>query len=57
MTLASNVVAREKDYVAVVVAFDLELFDGKPGEDPNNHVMTYHLWCSSNSLIDDSIHM
>jgi hypothetical protein len=31
-------------------------FDGKVGEDPNNHVMTFHLWCSSNSLMDDSIH-
>ena len=34
---------------------DIPKFDGKPGEDPNTHVMTYHLWCSSNSLIDDSI--
>jgi hypothetical protein len=32
-------------------------FDGKPGEDPNNHVMTFHLWCSSNSLMDDSIRL
>jgi hypothetical protein len=34
---------------------DIPKFDGKPGEDPNNHVMNFHLWCSSNSLIDDSI--
>jgi hypothetical protein len=27
------------------------------GEDPNNHVMTFHLWCSSNSLMDDSIRL
>jgi hypothetical protein len=27
----------------------------KVGEDPNNHVMNFHLWCSSNSLMDDSI--
>jgi hypothetical protein len=32
-------------------------FDEKPGEDPNNHVMTFHLWCSSNPLMDDSIHL
>jgi hypothetical protein len=32
-------------------------FDGKPGEDPNNHVMNFHLWCSSNSLMDDSIRL
>ena len=25
-------------------------FDGKQGDDPKNHVMTFHLWCSSNSL-------
>jgi hypothetical protein len=36
---------------------DIPKFDGKPGEDPNNHVMTFHLWCSSNSLMDDSIHL
>jgi hypothetical protein len=34
---------------------DIPKFDGKPGEDLNNHVMTFHLWCSSNSLMDDSI--
>lgn len=30
-------------------------FEGKPKEDPQAHVMTYHLWCSSNSYVDDSI--
>jgi hypothetical protein len=30
-------------------------FDGQPGEDPNYHVMTFQLWCSSKSLMDDSI--
>jgi hypothetical protein len=34
---------------------DIPKFDGKPGEDLNNHEMTFHLWCSSNSLMDDSI--
>ena len=32
-------------------------FEGKSGEDPSNHVMTYHLWCASNSLINDSIQL
>ena len=32
-------------------------FEGRVGEDPNNHVMTFHLWCSSNSLMDDSIRL
>jgi hypothetical protein len=36
---------------------DILKFDEKFGEDPNNHVMTFHLWCSSNSLMDDSIHL
>jgi hypothetical protein len=36
---------------------DIPKFDGKSGEDPNNHMMTFHLWCSSNSLMDDSIHL
>jgi hypothetical protein len=34
------------------VSSDIPKFDGKSGEDPNNHVMTFHLWCSSNSLMD-----
>jgi hypothetical protein len=36
---------------------DIPKFDGKAGEDLNNHVMTFHLWCSSNSLMDDSIRL
>jgi hypothetical protein len=36
---------------------DIPKFDGKVGEDPKNHVMTFHLWCSSNSLMDDSIRL
>ena len=34
---------------------DIPKFNGNPGEDPSTHVMTYHLWCSSNSLNDDSV--
>jgi hypothetical protein len=36
---------------------DIPKFDRKSGEDPNNHVMTFHLWCSYNSLMDDSIRL
>jgi hypothetical protein len=36
---------------------DIPKFDGRSGEDPNNHAMTFHLWCSSNSLMDDSIRL
>ena len=28
-------------------------FEGKPREDPSEHVTTFHLWCSSNSLHDE----
>ena len=31
--------------------------NGNPGEDPGTHVMTFHLWLSSNSLNGDSIHL
>jgi hypothetical protein len=34
---------------------DIPKFEGKNGEDPGDHVTTFHIWCSSNSLNDDSI--
>jgi hypothetical protein len=36
---------------------DIPKFNAKPNEDPGNHVTTFHLWCSSNSLRDDSIQL
>lgn len=36
---------------------DFLKFDGKAVEDPQAHVMTYHLWCSSNSWLDDLIQL
>jgi hypothetical protein len=36
---------------------DIQKFNRKTGEDPNNHVMIFHLWCSSNSLMEYSIHL
>ena len=41
--------------VPTKVPGDCPKFEGKVGEDPQPHVMTYHLWCSSNSLVNDSI--
>ena len=32
-------------------------FEGNNGEDPTDHITTFHLWCSSNSLIDDLIRL
>jgi hypothetical protein len=36
---------------------DIPKFEAKPNEDPGDHVTTFHLWCSSNSLKDDSIQL
>ena len=36
---------------------DIPKFNGNPGGDPSNHVMTFHLWCSSKSLKDDSVRL
>ena len=33
------------------------LIEGKAGEYLSEHVTTFHLWCSSNSLHDDSIRL
>ena len=34
---------------------DIPKFEGKQAEDPGNHVMTFHLWCLSNNIVDDTI--
>ena len=36
---------------------DIPKFEGKKGDDPSDHVTTFHLWCSSNSLNHDSIRL
>lgn len=36
---------------------DFPKFKGKPKEDPQAHVMTYHLWFSSNYHVYDSIYI
>jgi hypothetical protein len=41
--------------VPTKLALDIPKFEGKTGEDLGDHVTTFHLWCSSNSLKDDSI--
>jgi hypothetical protein len=43
--------------IPIKLPSDILKFDGKAGEDPNNHVMTFHLWCSSKLLMDDSIRL
>ena len=41
--------------VPLKIPTDIPKFDGKTGEDPANHITTIHLWCVSNSFLDDSI--
>jgi hypothetical protein len=36
---------------------DITKFEGKVGEDPANHIMTFHLWFSLNNIMDDSIRL
>ena len=36
---------------------DIPKFEGKAGEDPCNHFMSFHLWCCSNTLKEDSIQL
>ena len=41
--------------IPIELPSDIPKFDGKQGDDPNNHVMIFHLWCSSKSLMDDYV--
>jgi hypothetical protein len=38
-------------------SLDISKFEAKPNEDLGDHVTTFHLWCSSNSLKDDSVQL
>ena len=55
--LINNPIQHNPSWPVISVKFPLDIpkFDGKQGDDPKNHVMTFHLWCSSKSLMDDSI--
>lgn len=41
--------------VLVKIPTNILKFEGKTGDDPTSHITTYHLWCVSNSILDDSI--
>lgn len=36
---------------------DIPKFEGNVGDHPTNHVRSFHMWCSSNSLTDDYIRL
>ena len=43
--------------VPTKIPSNIPKFEGRTGEDPSDHVTTFHLWCSLNSLNDDSIRL
>jgi hypothetical protein len=36
---------------------DIPKFEGKVGDDPAKHIMTFNLWCCSNNIMYDSIQL
>jgi hypothetical protein len=34
---------------------DIPKFEGKMRDDPTNHIMTFHLWFSSNNIMDEFV--
>ena len=36
---------------------DMSKLEGKLGEDPQNHIMSFHLWCSLNNIVDDFVRL
>jgi hypothetical protein len=43
--------------IPIKLPSDIPKFKGKNGEDHGDHITTFHLWCSSNSLNDDYIRL
>jgi hypothetical protein len=41
--------------VPTKIPLDITKFEGKNDEDPSDQVTTFHLWCSLNTLNNDSI--
>lgn len=40
-----------------MLPLDIPKFEGNDGEDPTNHVYSFHMWCLSNSIADDYIRL
>ena len=55
--LTNNPVAHDSNWPAIATKLpsDIPKFEGKPGEDPSEHITTFHLWCSLNSLHQESV--
>jgi len=57
--LLRNPICHDPHLPAMLTKFpsDIPTFEGKPGKDPGEHMINFHLWCSSNSLRDDSVQL
>ena len=57
LRLTNDIVAHDPAWPAVPTKLpsDIPKLEGKLGEDPSEHVTTFHLWFSSNSLHQDLI--
>lgn len=55
--LTNNLIYHDATFPNILtkVPLDMTMFKGKIGEESHNHVMSFHLWLSSNSIIEDSI--
>jgi hypothetical protein len=55
--LANEPIQHQSSWLTIPTKFPYNIlkFDSKLREEPSTHVMAYHLWCSLNSLVDDSI--
>ena len=59
LRLTNDPIAHDPAWPAVPTKLPLDIpkFERKPGEDLSEHVTTFHLWCSSNSLHEDLIRL
>ena len=57
--LTNDPVSHDPTWPAIpnMLPSDRPKFEGKIGEDPSEHVTTFHLWCSSNSLHEELIRL
>ena len=57
--LMNDLVSHDLAWLAIPTKLpsNIPKFEGKLGEDHSEHVTTFHIWCSSKSLHDDSIYL
>jgi hypothetical protein len=57
MNLTNDLVLHDLSWLLIPIMLPLDIlkFEGKAREDATNHITNFHIWCSSNSSMDDSI--